>query len=942
MSFSDSKLTRVLQESLGGRCKTVVVATISPSITAIEESVSTLNYAQSACGIVNKPFSSSSIAFGDMSNFSDKTSSGECTIESWQEMEMRLQYMQTQVDEAQAALARKHIQQQELQEKVEKAEEKLLVKQRQLYDAEKENKVLKGVVETETRKRKDAETELHQTQIDLKKTTLILKATQATESSLTAEAQSLITKLEEIIADRNDMHSLVLSQRDAECQRRHAALQFQQDALVLLSNIESSFSNLLTNIESGQYNTVHVATESHKAGQQCLAETQQLLSEISENVVCVTNSIKILITGDEGIVSSVQSSSDSVLLHMQTSSEAFIKGEVAMDESCESMRKRLNESSKALDERSSSIQSSTNQTLQRFEEKVVESKNAISHLVLRMKGLITNLSQSKAEKVKELDMLVEHWRDQSIDSSKSLHDMTSLSMNTYKTSIGEFESGMLGHEEVAKSLEDQRSFVNSHGSAHVQSIGQQSSILQAHCDNLKQSHQSQTELRNEVMTSIMSGVQALVAAEMHKLASAETDNFKALEKSSSDLTGINQAMSQSAQRVIENINSTNQTVSEKASLLQTNDSKANEAMKSTCATMEEVINSSSNHQQLVGEFATKSLSVVSEIKAIDGKNAEVIKTAERDGKNCSACIVNGVFKPTVSEMKKTVKSSLEVMTNVSTSVIPDINGTLDVVASKRKLLASQMSDSFQSAENQLSNMRESVKSIAKSQYDAADALERDISSACDTHAKNSMSSYSAELDSVKDTLVSTMVGMGDTCTRLISEGKNHSTTTSSSIIEFSLNKMQCNEHVDSAPPKRDSSFSHELSSTPAIESILEGHDLYGSRHEGDSKVAADEIEDRSQSSSLPEIDTSHESQEDDNRSMQSTGSVASMPSPRGRVASMPSLRLSSRDTNVNSHHQSHKSSKHHRATDSSGSSIPMRKSKLPSGLQNPSRKRVKR
>jgi hypothetical protein len=919
----------VLQESLGGRCKTVVVATISPSITAIEESISTLNYAQSACGIVNKPISSSSIAFGEMPNFSDKTS-GECAVESWQEMEMRLQYMQTQVDEAQAALARKHIQQQELQEKVEKAEEKLLVKQRQLYDAEKENKALKGVVESETRRRKEAETELHRTQIDLKKTTLILKATQATESSLTAEAQSLITKLEEIIADRNDMHSLVLVQREAECQRRQAALQFQQDALVLLSNIESSFSNLLTNIQSGQSNTVDVATESHNHGQQFLAKTQQLLSEITENVVCVTNSIKTLITGDEGIVSSVQSSSDSVLLHMRASSESFIEGEAAMEKSCESMRKRLNESSKVLDERSSSIQSSTNQTLQQFEEKVVESKNAISHLVLRMKSLITSLSESKAEKVKELDMLMEQWRDQSIDSSRSLHDMTSSSMNIYKASIDEFESGMRGHEEIAKSLEDQRSFVNSHGSAHVQSIGQQGSILQAHCDNLMQSHQTQMELRNEVMTSIMSGVQALVAAEMQKLASAETDNFKVLEKGGADLTGINQVMSQSAQRVIENINSTNQTVSEKASLLQTNDAKATEVMKSTCVTMEEVVKSSNTQQQMVGEFATKSLSVVSEIKAIDGKNDEVIKTAERDGKNCSACIVNGVFKPTVSEMKKTVKSSLEAMTNLSTYVIPDIIGTLDDVASKRKLLASQMNGSFQSAEHQLSNMRENVNSIAKSQYDAADALGRDISSASDAHAKNIMSSYSAELDSVKDKLVSTISDMGDACTRLITEGKVHSTTTSTSINEFSLNKMQCNEAVAPAPANRDSSFSHELSSTPATDSILEGHDFDVSRPEDDSKLAADELEDRSQSSSLSEIDTSHESQEDDNRSMHSAGSVASVPTPR----------LISRDINVNSHHQSQNSSKHQRATVSSGSS--MRKSKLPSGLPNPSRKRVKR
>lgn len=869
-----------------------------------------------------------------MPNFSDMKASGECTIESWQEMETRLQYMHTQVEEAKAAMARKVIQQQELQEKVEKAEEKLLATQIQLYDAEKENKALKEVVEIETRKRKEVEVELHRTQTDLKKTSLILKATQATESSLTVEAQSLIAKLEEIIADRNEMHSMVHSLRDEESQRRQAALQFQQDALALLSNIESSFTNLMANIDSSQSNAVDITTESQKNGHHFLAETQQLLSELSKNVVCVTNSIKTLITGDEGIVPSVQTSSESVLLHMRASSEAFVKGEAEMEKSCETIRERLNESSKALDERSSSIQSSTNETLQHFEEKVVESKNAISHLVLRMKSLITNLSESKAEKVRELDSLLEQWRDQSIDSSKSLHDMTSSSMTAYKTSIDEFQSGLRGHEEIAKSLEDQRSFVNTHGSAHVESISQQSSILQAHCDTLKRSHQTQMDLRNEVMTSIMSGVQVLVAAEMQKLASAESDNFKVLEKGGADLVDINQAMSQSAQNVIENVKTTNQIVSEKATLLQTNDSKAGETMKSTCATLEEVVNSSNTHVQLAGEFATKSISVVSEIKDIDSKNAEVIKTAERDGKNCSACIVNGVFKPTVTEMKKIVKSSLEAMSNVGTSLIPDINGTLDEVGSKRRLLASQMSTSFESSENQLSSMRESVETIARSQYDAAETLGNDISSASDNHAKTAMSSYSAELDSVKDKLISTMVEMGDSCTQLISEGKIHSTTTSSSINEFSLNKMRCNEAVDPVPAKRDSSFSRELSATPATESILEGHDFDGPRFEDDSKRAAHEDEERSQSSCLSEIETSHNSQEDDNRSVHSVGSVASM-----SVASMSGPRLTSRDINVHAHNQSHKSSKHHRATGSSGSS--MRKSKHTSGLPNP-RKRVKR
>jgi len=39
----------------GGRCKTMVIATLSPSIMAVDETLSTLQYAASAHGIINKP-----------------------------------------------------------------------------------------------------------------------------------------------------------------------------------------------------------------------------------------------------------------------------------------------------------------------------------------------------------------------------------------------------------------------------------------------------------------------------------------------------------------------------------------------------------------------------------------------------------------------------------------------------------------------------------------------------------------------------------------------------------------------------------------------------------------------------------------------------------------------------------------------------------------------
>lgn len=53
--YRDSKLTRLLQDSLGGSAKTVMIATISPAESNYDETLSTLRYASRAKKISNKP-----------------------------------------------------------------------------------------------------------------------------------------------------------------------------------------------------------------------------------------------------------------------------------------------------------------------------------------------------------------------------------------------------------------------------------------------------------------------------------------------------------------------------------------------------------------------------------------------------------------------------------------------------------------------------------------------------------------------------------------------------------------------------------------------------------------------------------------------------------------------------------------------------------------------
>lgn len=52
--YRDSKLTRLLKDSLGGNTKTLMIACVSPSFMAYEETVNTLKYASRARNIKKK------------------------------------------------------------------------------------------------------------------------------------------------------------------------------------------------------------------------------------------------------------------------------------------------------------------------------------------------------------------------------------------------------------------------------------------------------------------------------------------------------------------------------------------------------------------------------------------------------------------------------------------------------------------------------------------------------------------------------------------------------------------------------------------------------------------------------------------------------------------------------------------------------------------------
>ena len=136
--YRDSKLTRLLQESLGGRCKTCVIDRDVLAVRARgrRDALSTLTYAQRAHGIQNgiqnKLVAQSRMmcvatdkGVGALAKDGDGAAADGDSHQDWFEMECRLQYLKAEAEEAQAALARKHAQLEEVGARADRAEASL-------------------------------------------------------------------------------------------------------------------------------------------------------------------------------------------------------------------------------------------------------------------------------------------------------------------------------------------------------------------------------------------------------------------------------------------------------------------------------------------------------------------------------------------------------------------------------------------------------------------------------------------------------------------------------------------------------------------------------------------------------------------------------------------------------------------------------------------------
>ncbi len=228
--YRDSKLTRLLQEALGGRSKTCIIATLSPSVLCVEETLSTLNYADAAQSIKNKPISAAvRMQAGGTSSSIIAGSDDTHDRRSFAEMEQRMKYMEGQLEEAQAALGRQYDERTHLEDRAAEAEAKAAEMEKSLALAAES--LIKSQAQLEEANQANASVlnTLEATRFDLAERNVISSARAEAEHLIRAEAIELLACVETVLAHRQHLHSQ-LEAHTADQQRiKQSTASFSED-----------------------------------------------------------------------------------------------------------------------------------------------------------------------------------------------------------------------------------------------------------------------------------------------------------------------------------------------------------------------------------------------------------------------------------------------------------------------------------------------------------------------------------------------------------------------------------------------------------------------------------------------------------------------------------------------------------------------------------------
>jgi len=864
----------------------VIIATLSPSITAIEESISTLNYAQSANGIINKPVSTSFMAAGGASFAGATTPStkGGITTESWHEMECRLQYMQTQVEEAQAALGRKHMQQQELQEKADRLSNEVRDREVKIGLMEKEMNTLKTKVASEVEKRRCAEAKLRELQFTLKKTTAILVATQHTEFNLTSEATALLETLKEAVVDGDMLHKTIVECKDMQKKRQAATKKFREATVGVLEESIESLGNLAREVESHAEALMKSAAEGYEQQSTSLLSTQAIIKEISESVKSVTSTVSNQLLDGGGIVPLLGEMNSSIESGTNAALNAISEGDSALSKTCVFARQNFVEHGRRLQEMEKEYAAASNKSISALETNVSANKSKLEGMVESASRSLQDAKSVRAERMMALSELISNWKESSMASSNGINDTATAQSSVLQEVLFSMEKEMARHDTASTILAEQKTFIDASEIAQMDSLSSQSSLLTFQQQMIAKVGKEQKDMRQDIMRTIMGGVQELVNQQMARLASANEAHLSGITSSNQSVVESNALMAKSAKDVSERLRTANSSLIFESQKIRENDIHAKKVVQETNGIFGGIAEMATKNGSATSSFSHQAHAGVTEMQKLDKASEKILEGIKADGQKCAKHIEKTIQQQTQKDLMGLASASKEISSYVSDTILVDATSSVDAAKESLKGPMKKFSENMSLVVESSRAGAQKIEAVSQMQVSAAKNL-CSLVKEKEVHFSTEIADQQqSNMVSQKNNLVEMASTYRTTAKDQASSVQAQSRDVSDRVTSYS---SYADEDIQPAPERMPLGYSASLSATPAEDEILRDANIQQEEyHSDDESTRSDSSKnDDDECSSQASQDHSHLTEETANNSMEAESSmesesVASSPPPR--------------------------------------------------------------
>ncbi|XP_039086224.1 kinesin-like protein KIF11 isoform X1 [Hyaena hyaena] len=307
--YRESKLTRILQDSLGGRTRTSIIATISPASLNLEETLSTLEYAHRAKNILNKP------------EVNQKLTKRALIKEYTEEIERLKRDLAAAREKNGVYISEENframsgkltVQEEQIVELIEKigAVEEELSRVTELFmDNKNELDQCKSDLQNKTQELETTQKHLQETKLQLVEEEYITSALECTEEKLHDAASRLLTTVEETTKDVSGLHS--------KLDRKKAIDQHNAEAQDVFGKNLNSLFNRMDELIKDSSSKQKVMLEAHKT-----LFGNLLSSSVSALDTITTTALESLTSVPENVSTRVSQISNMILKEQSLAAES--------------------------------------------------------------------------------------------------------------------------------------------------------------------------------------------------------------------------------------------------------------------------------------------------------------------------------------------------------------------------------------------------------------------------------------------------------------------------------------------------------------------------------------------------------------------------------------------------------------------------------------------